>query len=136
MTMNFADKIHWNELRLTDTNNDEITGQQRLEALSEFKATETMDGFFFAPIGAPHEIEDDASTWGPESPAAVDWAGFVWDEAEELAEKIRNSDEWDEELLWNLCKMAGLSAEWESAQDEDVERVAFKAAEILGVDIL
>ena len=59
----------------------------------------------------------------------------VESEAEILAEKIRNSTEWDAELLRELCDLAGLSQEWEEADGESFESVAYKAAEILGVEI-
>lgn len=56
-------------------------------------------------------------------------------EAEALAEKIRNLSEWDAELLKEFCDLAGLSQEWEEADGEGFESVAYKAAEILGVEI-
>lgn len=59
----------------------------------------------------------------------------VESEAEILAEKIRNSTEWDAELLKEFCEIAGLSQEWEEADGESFETVAYKAAEILGVEI-
>lgn len=59
----------------------------------------------------------------------------VESEAEILARKIRESGEWDTELLRELCDLAGLSQEWEEADGESFESVAYKAAEILGVEI-
>lgn len=56
-------------------------------------------------------------------------------EAEALAEKIRNLSEWDAELLKEFCDLAELSREWEEADGEGFESVAYKAAEILGVEI-
>jgi len=56
-------------------------------------------------------------------------------EAETLAKKIKESGEWDPELLKKLCDFAGLSEEWEEADGESFETVAYKAAEILGVEI-
>lgn len=57
------------------------------------------------------------------------------EEAVELAERIRNADEWNAEDLAELCKMAGLEKEWQEADGETFEQVAYKAAEILGVEI-
>ena len=56
-------------------------------------------------------------------------------EAEILANKIKESGEWDPELLRELCDLAGLSQEWEEADGEGFEAVAYRAAEILGVEI-
>ena len=53
---------------------------------------------------------------------------------EELAEKIRESNEWDTDLLRDLCWRADIIEEWDEAGD-DFETVAYKAAEILGVEI-
>lgn len=57
------------------------------------------------------------------------------EEAVELAERIRNADEWNAEDLAELCEMAGLKKEWQEADGETFEQVAYKAAEILGVEI-
>lgn len=56
--------------------------------------------------------------------------------SQELAKDIRKSNEWDLDLLAELCKMAGLSEEWDQSDGETFEDVAFKAAEILQVNIL
>ena len=57
------------------------------------------------------------------------------EEAVELAERIRNADEWNAEDLAELCEMAGLEKEWQEADGETFEQVAYKAAEVLGVEI-
>ena len=57
------------------------------------------------------------------------------EEAVELAERIKNADEWNAEDLAELCEMAGLEKEWREADGENFEQVAYKAAEILGVEI-
>ena len=54
---------------------------------------------------------------------------------EELAEEIRKSPEWEEDLLRDLCYRADMLDEWEAAGD-DFDSVAFAAAEKLGLDIL
>lgn len=56
-------------------------------------------------------------------------------EAVELAERIREGDEWNSEDLAELCEIAGLEKEWREADGETFEQVAYKAAEILGVEI-
>lgn len=55
--------------------------------------------------------------------------------AYEIATEINNSNEWSAELLAELCELAGLSKEWEEADGETFETIAYKAAEILGVEI-
>lgn len=54
----------------------------------------------------------------------------------DLAKKISDSDEWIPEYLADLAWRAGLWEEWEDADGDTFESVAFKAAEILGVEIL
>ena len=53
---------------------------------------------------------------------------------EELAQKIRELGEWDTDLLRDLCWRADIIEEWDEAEG-DFEAVAYKAAEILGVEI-
>jgi len=53
----------------------------------------------------------------------------------ELAEKIRNSETWNYDLLAELCNRAGIFEEWKNADGETFEGIAYKATEILGVDI-
>lgn len=53
---------------------------------------------------------------------------------EELAQEIRNNPEWDIDLLRDLAWRADLIEEWENA-GENFEEVAYKAAEVLGVEI-
>lgn len=55
--------------------------------------------------------------------------------AYEIAEEIRNSETWDNDLLAELCELAGMTEEWNSADGENFESVAYKAAEKLGVEI-
>ena len=52
---------------------------------------------------------------------------------EELAKEIRDLNEWDPDLLRDLCWRADIIEEWDEAED-DFEAVAYKAAEILGVE--
>lgn len=69
--------IHWSELALFGRDNQPITDPEEVrEVLSEFRRTGAMNGVFFERLGLPHEDEEDASTWGPESPEHVDWTGF------------------------------------------------------------
>lgn len=56
--------------------------------------------------------------------------------AYEIAEEIRNSDEWDFELCGELCKLAGLEHEWEEADGETFEFVLERTADILNVEII
>ena len=55
---------------------------------------------------------------------------------QEIAEEIRNSETWDNNLLSELCEAAGMSEEWNAADGETFEAVAYKAAKKLGVEIM
>lgn len=54
----------------------------------------------------------------------------------EIAEMIRSSDTWDMEALADLCELADMVEEWEAADGETFESVAFAAAKKLGVEIV
>lgn len=54
----------------------------------------------------------------------------------EIAEVIRNADEWDPDDCRELCELAGIEDEWDAADGETFEQVVYKAAEILGVEVL
>ncbi len=56
-------------------------------------------------------------------------------EENEIARKLREMDTWDMELLKELCALAGMEKEWEAADGETFEAVAYAAAEKLGVEI-
>ena len=56
--------------------------------------------------------------------------------AQELATEIRKSQEWDLDQLAELCELADMTVEWEAADGETFEQVAFQAAEKLGVEIV
>lgn len=56
--------------------------------------------------------------------------------AYEIAEEMRASGEWDPELCEELCKLAGLEDEWKEANGETFEQVLYKAADVLGVEII
>lgn len=55
--------------------------------------------------------------------------------AHEIANELNNMDTWDDALLAELCELAGITEEWENADGETFETVAYKAADILGVEI-
>ena len=58
-----------------------------------------------------------------------------YERANEIATALRSSGEWDFELLEELCEIAGLEEEWNDSDEYTFEDVAYKAAEILEVDI-
>lgn len=49
--------------------------------------------------------------------------------------EIRNSNDYDSDLLAELCELAGMTSEWEAADGETFESVISAAAEKLGVEI-
>ena len=53
----------------------------------------------------------------------------------ELVNRINRSKEWNPEDLKELCKLAGMENEWEKADGENFEEVAYMAAEKLGIKI-
>ena len=53
---------------------------------------------------------------------------------EELAQEIREATEWEFDFLRDLCWRANIIDEWDEAGD-NFETVAYRAAEILGVEI-
>ena len=55
--------------------------------------------------------------------------------AQEIAQELNNSQEWNDALLAELCELADMTAEWESADGESFEDVVYAAAEKLGVEI-
>lgn len=57
------------------------------------------------------------------------------EEAEEIAEALRNSDTWNLEDCKRLCELAELESEWEAADGETFENVLSEAADKLGVEI-
>ena len=58
-----------------------------------------------------------------------------YERANEIATALRSSGEWDFELIEELCEIAGLKEEWNNSDSTSFVDVAYKAAEILGVDI-
>ena len=69
-------KVHYSELKVFDSYDHVLVGDERRQALHEFRLTGAMYGAFFAYGGAAHEDPEDPSTWGPEGPESVDWDGF------------------------------------------------------------
>lgn len=55
--------------------------------------------------------------------------------AYEIAEELKNAQEWNEELCEELCELANMSEEWENADGETFESIIYAAAEKLGVEI-
>lgn len=56
-------------------------------------------------------------------------------EAEQIAERIRTANEWNEDDCRDLFELAGLEEEWKNADGETFESVVYRAADILGVEI-
>lgn len=56
-------------------------------------------------------------------------------DAKQIAAEIRKSEIWSGALLAELCKAADMTSDWDAADGESFESVAFKAAEKLGVEI-
>lgn len=61
---------------------------------------------------------------------------YTNERAFKIAEEIRNSDTWDMDALAELCELADMTEEWDAADGETFEQVAYTAAEKLGVEII
>lgn len=57
------------------------------------------------------------------------------EEKYEVAENIRTAGLWNEADCRRLCELAGLKDEWEAADGDEFEKVVYKAARILEVEI-
>lgn len=55
--------------------------------------------------------------------------------AQEIAARLRGSAEWIPDDCAALCEMAGMEAEWSTADGETFEDVVEAAAKRLGVEI-
>lgn len=53
----------------------------------------------------------------------------------ELAKKIVEADQWNEDDIIELVERAGLKDEYEAADGETFESVIYKAADVLNVEI-
>lgn len=53
-----------------------------------------------------------------------------------LVERIKNAQEWNLEDVKELISYAGLEDEWDKADADEAESIIFKAADILGVEVL
>ena len=56
--------------------------------------------------------------------------------AQEIANKMRTQDTWDNELCEELCELADMTGEWNEADGETFESVIYAAAEKLGVEVI
>jgi len=56
--------------------------------------------------------------------------------AHEIAREIKAADTWNPEMLRELCEIADMLPEWEAADGESFESVAYAAAEKLGVELI
>ena len=53
----------------------------------------------------------------------------------ELAKKIAEATEWNQEDIIELVRRAGLEDEYDQADGETFESIVYKAAAVLGVEI-
>lgn len=68
--------INWTKLIVRNAATREIlTGADRIDALREFRARETMLLGTFERVGGAWET-DEPHTWGPQFADDVDWSGF------------------------------------------------------------
>lgn len=74
----------------------------------------------------------------PSEEAVADLIFADDDQAEKLAETIREADSWDDcqDEIRHLCELAGLSDEYNEADGDTFERVIDRAAEFFGVTVI
>ena len=60
----------------------------------------------------------------------------ILDEAQTVARKLREEGEWIPDLCERLAALAGMADEYREADGETFEAVLFKAAVVLGVEII
>lgn len=74
----------------------------------------------------------------PSEEAVADLIFADDDQAEELAETIREADSWDDcqDEIRHLCELAGLSDEYNNADGDTFEDVISRAAEFFGVSVI
>ena len=53
-----------------------------------------------------------------------------------LAKRIQQSQEWNLEDIKELINYAGLEDEWDKADADEAESIIYKAADMLGVEVL
>ena len=53
-----------------------------------------------------------------------------------VADRIKNSDTWNDEDCRTLCGFADMEQDWDEADAEEFEQVIYQAAEKLGVEII
>ena len=53
-----------------------------------------------------------------------------------VADRIKNSDTWNDEDCRTLCGFADMEDEWDDADAEEFEQVMYRAADRLGVEII
>ena len=53
-----------------------------------------------------------------------------------VADRIKNSDTWNDEDCRTLCGFADMEDEWDEADAEEFEQVMYQAADRLGVEII
>lgn len=58
-----------------------------------------------------------------------------FNEAAEIARRIREADEWPMDDCRRLCQVAGLEEEWDAADGESFILILDRAADRLGVNI-
>ena len=53
-----------------------------------------------------------------------------------VADRIKNSDTWNDEDCRTLCGFADMEQDWDEADAEEFEQVMYQAADRLGVEII
>ena len=67
---------HWSTLEVQDYAGRPVTDAAEVRrALAQLRWRGSMTDYFLAPVGEPHEVPEDPSTWGP-AESEIDWTGL------------------------------------------------------------
>lgn len=142
-----VEKIHWADLVLRDANGNRLPTEKRIAKLLEFRRTGGILDVAFDPVGAEHEVPNDCSTWGPQTPNDVDWSGFpveiatITDDDGETIHLYLMADGEDSEgrpvYRWRENAPDGADTEVSASNVEDAKEAALQAwSNAVGWDLM
>ena len=120
----------------TDIFEEKLNATNKMEAIREA----TREWYRMAPADRKRrtdfyigqaEVDEDGNIIYESMQDYVDILEIV-----KVADRIKNSDTWNDEDCRTLCGFADMEQEWDEADAEEFEQVMYQAAEKLGVEII
>lgn len=120
----------------TDIFEEKLNATNKMEAIREA----TREWYHMAPADRKRrtdlyigqaEVDEDGNIIYESMQEYVDIMEIV-----KVADRIKNSDTWNDEDCRTLCGFADMEDEWDEAQADYFEDVMYEAAEKLGVEII